>query len=107
VLVRVARWHIFKPKIPIWVNFGGSPNRRCWYVLRPFGLYFNGSLVYLLMLGKFYGYLVYFSRVGMLYQEKSGNPGACCATQMRQSCICTYAFSLESGKRPFLTEIPH
>jgi hypothetical protein len=22
----------------------------------------------------FYGYLVYFSRLGMLYQEKSGNP---------------------------------
>jgi hypothetical protein len=21
--IRVARWHIFKPKIPIWVNFGG------------------------------------------------------------------------------------
>jgi hypothetical protein len=21
---RVARWFIFKPKIPIWVNFGGS-----------------------------------------------------------------------------------
>jgi hypothetical protein len=23
VLSRVARWYIFKPKIPIWVNFGG------------------------------------------------------------------------------------
>jgi hypothetical protein len=23
VLARVARWYIFKPKIPIWVNFGG------------------------------------------------------------------------------------
>jgi hypothetical protein len=21
---RVARWFVFKPKIPIWVNFGGS-----------------------------------------------------------------------------------
>jgi hypothetical protein len=21
---RVARWFIFKPKIPIWVNFGGT-----------------------------------------------------------------------------------
>jgi hypothetical protein len=26
--------------------------------------------------GIFYGYLVYFSRFGMLYQEKSGNPGS-------------------------------
>jgi hypothetical protein len=22
-MIRVARWFIFKPKIPIWVNFGG------------------------------------------------------------------------------------
>jgi hypothetical protein len=58
----------FKPKIPIWVNLGGSCNGRCWYVICPFGL--------------FYGYLVYFGviwliifRFGMLYQEKSGNPG--------------------------------
>jgi carbon starvation protein CstA len=31
-----------------------------WYILRPFDI--------------FYGYLVHFFRVGMLYQEKSGNP---------------------------------
>jgi hypothetical protein len=33
---RVARWHIFKPIIHIWVNFGGSCDWRCWYILRPF-----------------------------------------------------------------------
>jgi hypothetical protein len=32
-----------------------------WYLLWPFGT--------------FYCYLVYFSRFGMLYGEKSGNPG--------------------------------
>jgi hypothetical protein len=26
---RVARWYIFKPKVQIWVNFGGSCNGRC------------------------------------------------------------------------------
>jgi hypothetical protein len=26
---RVARWYIFKPKIPIWVNFEVSCNGRC------------------------------------------------------------------------------
>jgi hypothetical protein len=26
------------------------------------------------LFGTFYGYLVHFSRFGMLYQEKSGNP---------------------------------
>jgi hypothetical protein len=37
---RVARWLIFKPKIPIWVNFGGSCIERCWF------LYVYGHLVY-------------------------------------------------------------
>jgi hypothetical protein len=23
IKIRVARWHIFEPKIPIWVYFGG------------------------------------------------------------------------------------
>jgi hypothetical protein len=33
VTSRVARWFIFKPKIPFWVNFGGSWNGKCWYIL--------------------------------------------------------------------------
>jgi hypothetical protein len=32
---RVARWYIFKPKIPIWVNFVGSCNGRRLYILWP------------------------------------------------------------------------
>jgi hypothetical protein len=44
-LTRVARWNIFKPKIPIWVNFGGSCNGRCLKMLRPNGLFY-GHLVY-------------------------------------------------------------
>jgi hypothetical protein len=35
----------FKPKIPMWVTFGGSYNERCWYILWPFGSFF-GPLVY-------------------------------------------------------------
>jgi hypothetical protein len=56
----VARWYIFKPQIPIWANFGVSCNGRCWHILWTFGL--------------FYWHMVYFSRFGMLCQEKSGNP---------------------------------
>jgi hypothetical protein len=41
----VTRWFIFKPKIPICVNFGGSGNGRCWYILCPFGE-FSGHLAY-------------------------------------------------------------
>jgi hypothetical protein len=45
-------------KIPIWVNFGGSCNGRCWYILMaiwsilgPFGI-FCGHLVYFPVLYK-------------------------------------------------------
>jgi hypothetical protein len=34
---RVARWFVFKPKIQIWVNFGGSAIGRCWYILWTLG----------------------------------------------------------------------
>jgi hypothetical protein len=57
VLIRVARWHIFEPKIPIWVKFGGywmecnlwqfGLFTTIWYILWPFGT--------------FYGFKVYFS----------------------------------------------
>jgi hypothetical protein len=30
---RVARWFVFKPKIPIWVKFGGPWNGKGWYIL--------------------------------------------------------------------------
>jgi hypothetical protein len=57
---RVARWYILKSNIPIWVNFGESCNRRCWYIY--------GRLVYITavceMLWPFYivyCYLVYFT----------------------------------------------
>jgi hypothetical protein len=57
VAARVARWHIFKPKIQIWVNFRGTCNGRCWRIwsiLRPFRIYFG-------LFGIFYGNAVYFT----------------------------------------------
>jgi hypothetical protein len=54
---RVARWHIFKPKIPLWVNFGVSCNERRWNILLPFGLFIS-HFVYFVAI--FYGYLLNF-----------------------------------------------
>jgi hypothetical protein len=49
IQIRVARWYIFKPKIQIWINFGGFCNGRCWCILCPFGT--------------FYGHLPYFKDI--------------------------------------------
>jgi hypothetical protein len=35
---RAARRFILRPKIPIWVYFGGPWNEKCWYILRLFGI---------------------------------------------------------------------
>jgi hypothetical protein len=88
LLAKVARWYIFKPKIPVWVNFwtvfameavgifyGYIFGLFCghlvysvaiWYMLWLFGLFY-GHLVYsvaiwymLWLFGLFYGHLVYF-----------------------------------------------
>jgi hypothetical protein len=75
---RVARWYIFKPNPPIWVNFGGSYNGRFKHIRWPFGKFWRvlqWKILHILWpFGIFFGYFVYFSRFGMLYHEKSGNP---------------------------------
>jgi hypothetical protein len=83
VRTRVARWHIFRPKIPIWVNFGGSCNRRCWCIYGHW-VYSTAISSNLRPWGIFHGYFVYFSSFGRLYHEKSGNPGA--DVSMRGPC---------------------
>jgi hypothetical protein len=35
---RVARWYIFKPKIPIWVHFESPWTGKVWLILWPFGI---------------------------------------------------------------------
>jgi hypothetical protein len=64
-LCRVARWYSFPTKNP---NLG-----KFWRVLE------WKMLVYFMDIVFFYDYLVFFPRFfGMLYQEKSGNPGLEC-----------------------------
>jgi hypothetical protein len=74
--VRVARWHIFKPKNP---NLGKFWRVLQWKIL----VYFMTIWSYLRPVDIFCGHLVHFmviwyifSRLGKLYHEKSGNPAA-------------------------------
>jgi hypothetical protein len=64
---RVARWHIFGPKIPIWVNLEGFCSRRFWSILRPFDI-FCGRFAYFMVIW----YI--FCRLGIFCNAKSGNP---------------------------------
>jgi hypothetical protein len=43
VFGRVARWFVFKPKIPIWVNFGGPENGKYW----SFGIFYGHSVYFM------------------------------------------------------------
>jgi hypothetical protein len=63
--------YIFKPKIQIWVIFGGSWNESV--DLLCCHLEYFASLWYILWQFGTFGYI--FTRFGMFYQEKSGNPG--------------------------------
>jgi hypothetical protein len=75
VKTRVARWFVFQTKNP---NLG-----RLWRVLQwKMMVYFKDTLVHftvfcyiLWTFGIVRGNLAYFYRFGILYQEKSGNPG--------------------------------
>jgi hypothetical protein len=66
---------IFKPKFPIWVNFGGPWNRKCWYILLSFE-YFEVILYIIRAFGNVVVIWYIFPRFGILCQEKSGNPAS-------------------------------
>jgi hypothetical protein len=69
---RAARWHIFKPKIQIWVNSGRFCNGKCLFILLPLG-HFSRRFVYLMAIWYILWSFGIFSRFGMLYEETSGN----------------------------------
>jgi hypothetical protein len=61
--------NIFKPKIPIWLNYSGPGNGKCWNILWPFGIFY-GHLAYFMAIwhilwpfGIFYGHLAYFMAI--------------------------------------------
>jgi hypothetical protein len=80
---RVARWFVFKPKIPIWVNFGGTWIGKCLYILWPLGIsygdlgYFMTIWYILYSFGTFCIHWVHFVFLWYIFpEEKSRNPGS-------------------------------
>jgi hypothetical protein len=73
VWIRVARWYIFKPKLPIWVHFGGPLNRKCWHILWTFGLYYGHFVYFIAVWHTLWSLDICISTCfAMLYQVKSG-----------------------------------
>jgi hypothetical protein len=73
VATRVARRYFFKPKIPIWVNFGGPWNGKCWSILWPFGIYYGNS-VYFMAIWWVSCNLVYFPLFWYIVSRKIWQP---------------------------------
>jgi hypothetical protein len=60
----VTGWYIFKPKIPIWVNFVRSCHGGCWHIKISFGIF---TVVWYIL-------WLFGTCSPFLYQEKSCNP---------------------------------
>jgi hypothetical protein len=65
--------YIFKPKIPIWVNFVVSCNERCWEILWPSGLFYCRFVYFMTVWYNLWSFwyiflvLVYFSGFGIFF----------------------------------------
>jgi hypothetical protein len=68
LVARIARWFIFRPKIPILIHFCRPRNGKCGSILWTFGTF--KSSWYIL-----WQFWYIFSHFGKFELEKSGNPG--------------------------------
>jgi hypothetical protein len=94
---RVARWFVFKPKIPIWVNFGRSCYIKSWYIFWPFCLFY-GRWKYsmsiwciLWLFGIFSPFLVFCTKKNLV---------TLASTRLSLSCVWIFWFSKKKfGRR--------
>jgi hypothetical protein len=70
---RVASWFVFKPKIQIWVNFGGPCTGRCRHILWTLGPFYN-LLLYFWTFGIVRGNLVFFPVLVFCTKENLATP---------------------------------
>jgi hypothetical protein len=74
-MCRDAGWFVSKPKIPIWVNFGGPCNGKCpfmsiWSILRPLEIFYRHLLDFMAI-----WYILW--PFGMLYQKNLATLAMC------------------------------
>jgi hypothetical protein len=73
---RVARWFVFKPKIPSWVNVWEPWIGKCWYQFYDHLEHFTDTWDILWPFGTMFFHLVHFLHFWNHAPKKSGNPGA-------------------------------
>jgi hypothetical protein len=61
-------------KSKFWVNFGGSCNGRCWYILRTLGPSYGLLLDFMDIWYTSWKFGIFLSRFGIFVPKKSGNP---------------------------------
>jgi hypothetical protein len=71
---RVTRWFVFKPQIPIWVNFGGPLNDKCCYILWSFGIFYGHLALCMATWLSLWSHVVYFSHFGTFRPRKIWQP---------------------------------
>jgi hypothetical protein len=99
---RVARWFLFRPKIPIWVYSGGPRNGKCCYIFWSFK-YFT-TIVYILWDIAYFLVIWYiFPHFGILYQENTGNPGLASRLRLRSLLYIRTLSNGATARGRFLT----
>jgi hypothetical protein len=73
ILNRVAGWNIFIPGIPIWMSLRAFEWKGR-YILWPFGIFYRYGVHFTAIWYILWSFGIHFTRFGMFYQEKSGNP---------------------------------
>jgi hypothetical protein len=79
----------FKPKIPIWVNFGGPCNGKSWYMLKPLEICY-GHLVYFVTIRCIIPILVYCIKKNL----------ATLVRRNKRDSFCGFKFGLKSASEP-------
>jgi hypothetical protein len=91
ITARIARWHIFKPKVPIWENFVGPWEGKWWDILWPIGIYY-GHLLYTYLCP--FGNLVYFTPVWYIVETQIWQP--CSRPDMSMEDWCAKLFRCDA-----------
>jgi hypothetical protein len=107
---RVARWFVFKPKIPIWVHFGGPQIRKGLYILWPFGIFYGDLGYYMTIWYILYSFGTFLPVLVSCSNKNLASPKPSSATFVRNTflsnaCIYGELFSAQHLQKSMLEDL--